>query len=666
MPTPQRPYSYADTSQYNTHQSPPAHGDHPNYAPPGQYQHGNVNAGYADPNQYLQHGHTPQPATGPTSYAPQNHYSHETSREPANYATPTAYEYAHLNPQDQGFRPPPSPRPENERNISMGASGGFRVDVGKHGQPAQHHYAQPVEPQYAHTTQYNYAEAPAPPQSGPDPIKVYATPRPQQIHRTSSPVPPGPPPGPAGPAYAQPAEYQYAQPNERVSYTSKQPKPPVRHEREDNRPNVIEIQPGGSSFHAPPSPGLGARMHRLSVTGGGSGAMTLAHGHGGSLPPGSPLLEAYQGTYQTISPMPSPMMLPSAGDSDLEELAPLSDLEDSDSDDGGRRKGRNKKRVKFYDPEEDAKDLADALRHTRGVDTGPLIDILPGLSHDQMLQLRNEYKKHARVSGMGINIAKHIKMKVGTSTPFGKICYGTALGKWESEAYWANFWYQSHSSRRELLIESLMGRTNAEIRLIKESFSDKRYDDSLEKCMKAELPADKFRTAVMLVLEERRQDDKDQVYADEVRDDVKRLHMALTSRDSGETAMIKILVLRSDMHLREILNVFERTYQKNFAKEMLRKSTNLVGETLAHILNGIINRPVRDALLVHQALNTENSKERTELLISRLVRFHWDRTHLERIKVEFYNRYRTEMVTAVSQGTKGDFGEFCVELCVRR
>ena len=83
----------------------------------------------------------------------------------------------------------------------------------------------------------------------------------------------------------------------------------------------------------------------------------------------------------------------------------------------------------------------------------------------------------------------------------------SSSGKWESEAYWANFWYQGEKSRRELLIESLMGRTNREIRAIKDSFSDKKYSDSLTKCMKTELKEDKFKKAVLMVLEEKKMEE---------------------------------------------------------------------------------------------------------------------------------------------------------------
>ena len=267
-------------------------------------------------------------------------------------------------------------------------------------------------------------------------------------------------------------------------------------------------------------------------------------------------------------------MLASTGDDDLSDIEQLSPR---DSSDDSRHhavvKIRAKKRVSFYDPEPDALALAAALKHTKP-DSAPIISVLPRLSNDHVLELRTEYKKHIKVNGKGINIAKHIKMKVPGN--LGKIAYAVALGQWESEAHWANFWYQSNTSRRELLIESLMGRTNSEIVKIKDAFSDKRYNDSLEKCMQTELKKDKFRNAVLLALEEKRMLENEKLSVDLVRRDVQNLYRALTSKEGGETAMIDIIVIRSDNHLREVLRIFEASYKKNFAREMIKKSQNLV------------------------------------------------------------------------------------------
>jgi len=77
---------------------------------------------------------------------------------------------------------------------------------------------------------------------------------------------------------------------------------------------------------------------------------------------------------------------------------------------------------------------------------------------------------------------------------------------------------------------------------------------------------------------------------------------------------------------------------------------------------------VRDALLVHHALTASKRDElRRELLISRLVRFHWDRHHMAAIKHAYRERYGRDLQEAVKDATTGsDWGQFCRNLCVTR
>lgn len=89
---------------------------------------------------------------------------------------------------------------------------------------------------------------------------------------------------------------------------------------------------------------------------------------------------------------------------------------------------------------------------------------------------------------------------------------------------------------------------------------------------------------------------------------------------------------------------------------------------LAHILNGAINRPARDALLLRHAIQDikEHNKDeelRYELLISRLVRFHWDKAHLERVKREYATKTGTRLEEDIAAATKGDLRAFLRELC---
>ncbi|SPJ84316.1 related to annexin XIV [Fusarium torulosum] len=422
----------------------------------------------------------------------------------------------------------------------------------------------------------------------------------------------------------------------------------------------------------PPTERMSGLSINTGLTVGGLAAGGLAGASLANAPP-SPMLESYYGTYQDMSPMPSPLLLASKfpGDDNraMEALSPLG----SDNEGDSRRKSR---RARFHDSEDITTQLAQALKGSHRPETEPLIEILPSLTHDQVMKLRADYKALVKTGSerKGVNIAKHIRARLKDEDPLlMKACYSVALGMWESEAYWANFWYQGDKTRRELLIESLMGRTNSEIRYIKDSFTDKKYDNSLIKCMKEELKEDKFKKAVLLVLEERRMEEYDHYgrllpidYA-LVDQDAAELRRSVKSEKGGETAMINIIVQRSDSHLRAILQEYERQYRANFARDALKKSGNLVGELLAHILNGVINRPVRDALLIHHATSASRKDGlRRELLISRLVRYHWDPHHMRAVKQAYRERYNRGMRDAVRDATSGEWGQFCGELCIAR
>jgi hypothetical protein len=301
----------------------------------------------------------------------------------------------------------------------------------------------------------------------------------------------------------------------------------------------------------------------------------------------SPILEPYQGTYQQLYSMPlsSSRLLPT----ETEAVSPVGSHEDGDDGDDERTPRRRARRgARFYDPAETAAIFAKALTSNSGrgaVDTETLIDFLPSLTHEQVMELRIEYKLIVKTGPerKGVNIAKHIRARLGDekldfkNPDFMKACYATALGRWESEAYWASSWYHTDKARRELLIESLMGRSNDEIRCIEDGFKDPKYSHSLSKSIRTELKEDKFKKAVLMVLEKQRMEETEDIDDELVNNDVKQLHDAVCSKNGGETLMITIITLRSDKHLRKVLRVYKDTFDgANFAKDALTKCGNLV------------------------------------------------------------------------------------------
>jgi hypothetical protein len=66
------------------------------------------------------------------------------------------------------------------------------------------------------------------------------------------------------------------------------------------------------------------------------------------------------------------------------------------------------------------------------------------------------------------------------------------------------------------------------------------------------------------------------------------------------------------------------------------------------------------------ASKNKDDELRYELLISRLVRVHWDRLHLERVKKAYVEKFRKHLQEDVEGATKGDLREFLCELAEAR
>ncbi|KAL2891004.1 hypothetical protein HOO65_010362 [Ceratocystis lukuohia] len=411
-----------------------------------------------------------------------------------------------------------------------------------------------------------------------------------------------------------------------------------------------------------------ANRSLLTIDNSGSSRRHARRHSSVSLAAPSPMLEPYRGTWQESSPMPSPI-LRNGPRQQLDSQIPEMSLNESPPEQPRRARF-------FHDATDYTVQIANAIKDSRRPpDTATLIEVLPGLTSEQVAELSQEYRKMVTVGpqAKGVNVAKHIKMRLKDCEPnLAKACYLVTLGPWAGDSYWANFWYHGDKTRHELLIESLMGRTNAEIRKIKDSFRDKRYDNSLVRCMKAELKEDKFKKAVLMVLDEGRMEDKDpegrlmNIDLHQLNKDIRTLRKSILSPSGGETAMLKIILKRNDDYLKIILTEYERSYESNFARDALKKCGNLVGEVIAHVLNGLINKPVRDAILLHHAITSSRDPVRNELLISRLVRFHWDSAHMEETKRQFFFRYKTEISESLRAHIPGEFGRFCRELCISR
>ncbi|KAF3222832.1 hypothetical protein TWF106_005266 [Orbilia oligospora] len=318
-----------------------------------------------------------------------------------------------------------------------------------------------------------------------------------------------------------------------------------------------------------------------------------------------------------------------------------------------------------YDPNDHAQILYKALKG-KVADVGAILKVIPFLSGDQMVDLRAEYKK---VHPLGnVNLAKHLKAQLSGKVQLA--AYVTALGPYESESYWSILANQKPNFRHALLIEAIMGREIDDIIDIKQSYRDSKNDHNFEKAIKKELAADKatgekFKDLVLLQLDTTTRglhmNEWDKVYLDKVRDDAEDLHDALAKDKVDSFFVGKIVITRSTTHLRELLRMYKKLFDgQDLARLIAEKLNGLIGEALLHVLNGVLNKPARDARLLEESMKGVGTRD--DLLVARLVRIHWDPEHLTAVKEAYKSKYGMSLKERIKGECSGSYQEFLLNL----
>jgi hypothetical protein len=75
-----------------------------------------------------------------------------------------------------------------------------------------------------------------------------------------------------------------------------------------------------------------------------------------------------------------------------------------------------------------------------------------------------------------------------------------------------------------------------------------------------------------------------------------------------------------------------------------------------------VDKPLRDAKLLDQAINAVVEESREDLLISRATRIHWDTKHLRRVKKVFKKKYGVSVGDRIVAVTKGSYREFLLRM----
>ncbi|KAJ3046450.1 hypothetical protein HK097_000852 [Rhizophlyctis rosea] len=292
----------------------------------------------------------------------------------------------------------------------------------------------------------------------------------------------------------------------------------------------------------------------------------------------------------------------------------------------------------------DVKALRETLSQKR-VDEKVIIEILGFSTPEQAAQLAQAYK-----ANFGHTLAEVLDKEL--SGNFKKMCVAMANSLADNDAMDLHDALSGLGTNEDILIEILVGRSNAEIRAIAAAYKT-RYGKELETVLSSELSHHVKRLFIVLIQAQR--DETQQILS--IEEDVESLFQAGKSKSHKDVyTFISILCNRSTPHL---LQVFETYHRKHgvTVEELIRKDfKGDLEKSLMALVHSIQNRPAHVAQLFQSALNTGHifNKVDDSKLIRLTVRHRHPRV-MALVREAFQAVFGQSLYRKVEEVTSGEF-----------
>jgi len=246
-----------------------------------------------------------------------------------------------------------------------------------------------------------------------------------------------------------------------------------------------------------------------------------------------------------------------------------------------------------------------------------------------------------------------------TSGNFETALVSTALGPIESEAYFTHRAIAGFGTKESMLTEAIMGKNNQQIATLK-SVYQRRYGESLESAVRGDLSG-KTEQMFVLALNGNKMDNWVQVDPQVVSNDVRTLYAATQGRiGTDEIQVCSILLRANDAYIRAYVDSYKRQYAQDFLKMIRKEFSGHMAAALLYIVKGAINKAERDVELLEDSMAGLGTRD--ELLISRLVRAHWDKGYFATVKLTYTAVYKKDLTKRVKGETSGSYGKMMVAL----
>ncbi|KAL4803885.1 hypothetical protein BDV18DRAFT_144607 [Aspergillus unguis] len=287
-----------------------------------------------------------------------------------------------------------------------------------------------------------------------------------------------------------------------------------------------------------------------------------------------------------------------------------------------------------------------------GTDEKALIGILGKPNALQIAAIRSTYSSH-----IGRDLYSDVKSE--TSSYFRQGLLAIIDGPLMHDTELVRDAVQGVGTKEWLLDDVLLGRTNADLLAIKNSY-DRTYRRSLERDVEGDLSF-KTKTLFMNVLRAQRHEENYPVDIRAMQAEAQTIHGATAARMVNNADEVCALFARSsNQELKALNHAFSERYHTSLESHIEKEFSGHMKDALLHMLRSALDPAMRDAVALEECMKGMGTKD--ERLVVRVVRVHWDRLHLENVKRAYHHRFKQDLVHRVKGETSGDYQRLLVAM----
>jgi len=272
-----------------------------------------------------------------------------------------------------------------------------------------------------------------------------------------------------------------------------------------------------------------------------------------------------------------------------------------------------------------------------GTNEATLIQILSKPDPLQIALLRNTYNQR-----LHRDLEKDIKSE--TSKHFRDGLVAIVRGPLMDDVHNVHEAIKGLGTKESVLNDVLLGRSNADMRAIKQAY-EQTYRHTLEADVKGDLSL-KTERLFDMVMSATRNEDSAPIIPAELDHDCSELHRAMDARvGTDQVTVCSILSKRSDGQIRALSHHWQQKYHNSLEKVIESEFSGHMRDALLLMVRRACDRAMSDAVQLEDAMAGPGTKD--VLLVQRVVRVHWDRSHLDQVKRAYAHRFKRDLIQRV-------------------